>query len=174
LRSVVASRIAYRENKDVNKRILLPLDGSTMAEQALPHAIEQAERFRSELILLRAIGPSTHGNGLSPMELGWVQEQAGEWARDYLESIATQVRTRGVPVKVVIIRDPPHEAITQFAEMNGVDLIVICSRGHSGPSRWLMGSVADRVVRGATVPVLLVRASEQRNIGKARREASRE
>jgi nucleotide-binding universal stress UspA family protein len=142
----------------MHKRILLPLDGSTMAEQALPHAVEQAERFRAELILLQAISPWLAGSGLSPLELGWVQDQAGEWARDYLASIATQVRTRGIPVKVVIIRDPPHEAITQFAEANGVDLIVICSRGQSGPSRWLMGSVADRVVRGATSPVLLVRA----------------
>ncbi|MGD2205658.1 MAG: universal stress protein [Anaerolineae bacterium] len=141
----------------MHKRVLLPLDGSTLAEQALPHAVEQAERFRSELVLLRAIGPSLPGSGLSPMELGWVQEQAGEWARDYLESIATQVRTQGVPVKVIIVQDPPHKAITQFAKTNGVDLIVLCSRGQSGPSRWLMGSVADRVVRGATTPVLLVR-----------------
>jgi nucleotide-binding universal stress UspA family protein len=102
------------------------------------------------------------------MELGLVQEQAGEWARDYLESIATRIRTRGVPVKIAIVRDPPHEAITQFAETNGVDLIVICSRGQSGPSRWLMGSVADRVVRGAAVPVLLVRASEK-NAGQGAR-----
>jgi nucleotide-binding universal stress UspA family protein len=54
--------------------------------------------------------------------------------------------------------------------MNGVDLIVICSRGQSGPSRWLMGSVADQVVRGATVPVLLVQASEQERNGKATQE----
>jgi nucleotide-binding universal stress UspA family protein len=156
----------------MHKRVLLPLDGSTMAEQALPHAVEQAERFRSELVLLRAVSPVLPDNGLSPMELGWVQEQAGEWARDYLESIATQVRTRGVPVKVVIIRDPAHEAITEFAEANDVDLIVICSRGQSGPSRWLMGSVADRVVRGAAVPVLLVRASERNHFGTPTQEAA--
>jgi nucleotide-binding universal stress UspA family protein len=153
----------------MHKQILLPLDGSTMAEQALPHAVEQAVRFRSELVLFRAISPLLPGSGLSPMELGWVQEQATEWARDYLESIATQVRARGVPVKVIIVRNPPHEAITEFAETNGVDLIVICSRGQSGPSRWLMGSVADRVVRGASTPVLLVRAAEQeREVGAAR------
>jgi hypothetical protein len=60
-----------------------------MAERALPYAVEQAERFRSELILLRAVGSSLNGNGLSPVELGWVQDQMGEWARDYLVSIAT-------------------------------------------------------------------------------------
>jgi nucleotide-binding universal stress UspA family protein len=149
----------------MNKRVLLPLDGSTMAEQALAFAVEQAERFRAELILLRAISPLLPGADLSS-EFAWVQEQTGEWAREYLESIATQVRTRGIPVKVVIVREHPHEAITQFAEASSVDLIVICSRGQSGPSRWLMGSVADRVVRGATMPVLLVRASEQEHNSK--------
>ena len=105
------------------------------------------------------------------MELGWLQDQASDWARDYLESIATWVRTRGISVKVVVIRDTPHEAIIQFAETNEVDLIVICSRGQSGPSRWLMGSVADRVVRGATVPVLLVRAPEQSHSARGERVA---
>jgi nucleotide-binding universal stress UspA family protein len=153
----------------MHERVLLPLDGSIMAEQALPYAVAQAKRFRSELILLRVVG-SLNGNGQSPVELGWVQDQMGQWARDYLESIATQVRAEGIPVKAVVLQAPPHEAITQFAEVNGVGLIVICSRGQSGPSRWLMGSVADRVVRGAAVPVLLVRASEQKSGGKAKGE----
>jgi nucleotide-binding universal stress UspA family protein len=157
----------------MHKRVLLPLDGSAMAEQALPYAVAQAERFRSELILLRAVGSSlSNVDGLSPVDLGWVQEQMAEWARDYLESIATEVRTRGVPVRLVVSRDPPHVAITQFAEANGVDLIVICSRGESGTSRWLMGNVADRVVRGATTPVLLVRASAQKDHGKAKGRVS--
>ena len=156
----------------MHKRVLLPLDGSAMAEQALPHAVAQAERFRAELILLRAVRPFVNGNGQSPVELGWAEELASEWAHDYLESIATEVRTRGVTVRLVVSRDPAHEAITQFAEANDVDLIVICSRGESGPSRWLMGSVADRVVRGATIPVMLVRASTQINRGSAEGKAS--
>jgi nucleotide-binding universal stress UspA family protein len=146
----------------MHRRILLPLDGSVLAERALPYAVAQAERFRSDLVLLRAVAAPPSGNGPIPMEPGWAQDQVSDWARDYLESIANRFRTQGVPVKVVVIRNPPHEAIIQFAETNKVDLIVICSRGHSGPSRWLMGGVADRVVRGATVPVLLVRAPEQK------------
>jgi nucleotide-binding universal stress UspA family protein len=154
----------------MHKRVLLPLDGSSMAEQALPHAVEQAKRSRSELTLLRAICRLLPGSGLSSMETGCVQELACDWARDYLESIATQVRTRGIPVKVVILRAPPHEAITQFAETNGIGLIVLCSRGQSERSHWLRGSVADRVVREATIPVLLVQA--QSNSGQ-QPEASR-
>jgi nucleotide-binding universal stress UspA family protein len=58
----------------------------------------------------------------------------------------------------VTVEGYPHHEIVGFAEENQIDLIVICTRGLSGLSRWLMGSVADRVVRGATVPVLLVQA----------------
>jgi hypothetical protein len=54
----------------MHKRVLLPLDSSVMAEQALPYAIAQAERFRSDLILMRAVGSSLNGKGLSPVELG--------------------------------------------------------------------------------------------------------
>lgn len=154
----------------MHKRVLLPLDGSSLAEHALPYAVEQAKRFRSELILLRATGSSLKSSGLLPTELGGGHEQIGAWARDYLESVATWVRTQGVPVRVIVLQEPPHEAITGFAETNGVDLIVICSRGQSGPSRWLMGSVADRVVRGASAPVLLVQAQSN---GRQQPEASR-
>jgi nucleotide-binding universal stress UspA family protein len=145
----------------MDARILVPLNGSMIAEQALPHAVAQAERIRSDLILLRAVAAPANGNGLIPMEPGWVQDQASEWVR--VECIATRVRTPGVPVKVFVIRDPPHEAIIQLVETNDVDLIVICSGGQSGPSRWLMGSVVDRVVREATVPVLLVAAPEKKH-----------
>jgi nucleotide-binding universal stress UspA family protein len=80
-------------------------------------------------------------------------------AREYLENIAAGLQEQGIPVQVVIIEGRPHTEILRFAETDQVDLIVICSRGRSGFSRWLMGSVADRVVRGASTPVLLVRSS---------------
>jgi nucleotide-binding universal stress UspA family protein len=79
-------------------------------------------------------------------------------ARDYLERVAAGIRERGTEVKVVVTEEAPAAAITQYAETNQVDLIALCSRGRTGPSRWLMGGVADRIVRGARVPVLLVRA----------------
>ncbi|MGD9049783.1 MAG: universal stress protein [Anaerolineae bacterium] len=60
-----------------------------------------------------------------------------------------------------MIQGQPGLAIVRFADTNAVDLIVICTRGRSGFSRWLMGSVADRVVRGATAPVLLIPADRE-------------
>jgi nucleotide-binding universal stress UspA family protein len=82
-------------------------------------------------------------------------------AREYLERVATGVRERGVSVRVVTVEGNPHEGIVSCTEAEQVDLIVICTRGHSGLTRWLMGSVADRVVRGASVPVLLVSARQE-------------
>jgi len=100
------------------KQILLPLDGSPLAEQALPHAIAVAEHFQSELTLLRVLTP--------------------------------------LPI-------PPatSEAAQKRAENAIADMIVMCTRGESGLSRWLMGSVSDRVMRGANVPVLMIRAQKQ-------------
>jgi nucleotide-binding universal stress UspA family protein len=79
-------------------------------------------------------------------------------AHEYLERVAAKVKEHGIPVQVATTEGHTPVEIVRFAEANEVDLIVMCTRGHSGFSRWLMGSVADRVVCGASVPVLLVRA----------------
>ncbi len=143
------------------KRVLLPLDGSPLAEQALPHAIAQARNSQAELVLLRVVEPFDRGTGLSLAAHERLNEQAAIWAREYLEPIAADVQQQGIRVQVVIVEGRPHVQIAEFAEGNQVDLIVISARGKSGLSRWLMGSVADRIVRGATVPVLLVRALKE-------------
>ena len=142
------------------KHVLIPLDGSPLAEQALPHAIAQAVCFGAELVLLRVVVPFTHVSGVSLANLQEINQQAVAWAREYLESIAVGVRERGISVQVAVTEGQSHPEITQFAEENQIDLIVLSTRGRSGFSRWLIGSVADRVVRGATVPVLLVRVRE--------------
>ena len=147
------------------KRVLLPLDGSAIAEQALPHAVAQAEHFRAELILLRVLEPFPHVRGLSHADLARIREQTQEWASEYLDGIAEIPRQRGVAIQKASIEGPANTAILQYAEANQVDLIVLCTRGRSGVSRWLMGSVADRVVRGANVPVLLVRAVQEEKLG---------
>jgi nucleotide-binding universal stress UspA family protein len=140
------------------KRILLPLDGSGLAEQSLPHAVAHAESFGAELILLRVLEPILPTGTIAPLATAKRAENLTEaWAREYLARIATDVQERGVTVSTVIIEGRPRTKILEFAEENQVDLIVMSTRGLSGPSRWLMGGVADRVVRGSNVPVLLVR-----------------
>ena len=142
------------------ERILLPLDGSPVAEQALPYAVAQAKRFGAELILLRVVEPFPHVRGLSAGDLSRIKRQTAEWSRTYLERLAHRVREEGIAVQTGTVEGQPNLAILEFSETKQVDLIVICTRGRSGLSRWLMGSIADRVVRGARTPVLLVRAGK--------------
>jgi nucleotide-binding universal stress UspA family protein len=143
------------------KRVLIPLDGSLMAEQALPHAVAQAKQFHAELILLRVVEPFAHARGMSLADLEQIRRQTTIWIDEYLERIAADIQQQEVLVRKVTIDGHPHTGIAEFAETNQVDLIVMSTRGQSGLSRWLMGSVADRVVRGANVPVLLVRARRE-------------
>jgi nucleotide-binding universal stress UspA family protein len=143
------------------KRLLLSLDGSALAEQALPHAVAQAEHFQAELILLKVLEPLAKKHNISLEAAARVEQATHELAREYLERVAAGPREKGLSVRVVTAEGNPHEAIVSCAEAEQVDLIVICTRGHSGISRWLIGSVADRVVRGAGVPVLLVSARQE-------------
>jgi nucleotide-binding universal stress UspA family protein len=142
------------------KRVLLALDGSELAEYALPHAVAQADRFGAELVLLRVLEPFPRAGILWQEDVDRAEKQAMDQSRAYLQEIAVTVQDRGLALESTVIQGQPGLAIVRFAEMNGMDLIVICTRGRSGFSRWLMGSVADRVVRGATVPVLLIPAGE--------------
>ncbi len=143
------------------KRILLPLDGSPLAEQALPHTIAIAERFQSELILLQVIVPLPRPPTTAEAAILRAEEATAVLVREYLEHVAASVQEHGITVQVITIEGRPHFQILQYAETNQVDMIVMCSRGQSGLSRWMIGSVADRVMRGANVPVLLLRAQKK-------------
>lgn len=139
-------------------KILLPLDGSALAEQALPYAVAQAERFGAQLILLKVIPPLLEAR--SPqMEAG-----AAAKVQQELAPIADRVRAAGVEVKIISIEGGggtgPAPTIVCYAAQNEIDLIVMCTRGHGGFKRWALGSTADGVVQKAPVPVLLVRVGE--------------
>ena len=143
------------------KRIVVPLDGSSLAEQALPHAVAQAAQFGAELILLKVLAPLPEVVFSAPAAVLNAAKMSGQLARDYLEDMAAGLWGQGIAVQVAVVEGEPYVQIIRYAEEQGTDMIVISTRGQSGFSRWLLGSVADRVVRGATVPVLLVRCREE-------------
>jgi nucleotide-binding universal stress UspA family protein len=140
------------------KRLLVPLDGSKLAEQTLPHAAAQAERFGAEIVLLKVLGPLPEPSMAGRGAVRSAEEASAQLAQDYLEGVAAGLREQGLPTQAVTVEGRPYVEIIRFAEEKDVDLIVMSTRGYSGLSRWLLGSVADRVVRGATVPILLVQA----------------
>jgi len=140
------------------KRILLPLDGSDVAEQALPHAIAVATSFKAELNLIQVIPPVSINVGVYKSALDQAEMSICKMAQDYLDGIATRFHDSNIVVKTTTILGAPQVQIVRFAEKNSVDLIVICSRWHSDVNSWLMGSIVDNVCRGVNIPVLLIRA----------------
>jgi nucleotide-binding universal stress UspA family protein len=140
------------------KRILVPLDGSKLAEQALPHAAAHAAAFGAEIMLLKVLGPLPEPSMSSPRAVRSAEAASAQLAREYLEGVAAGLLEEGLAVQALTVEGKPYMQIIRFAEEHDVDLIVMSTRGHSGLSRWLLGSVADRVARGATVPLLLIQA----------------
>lgn len=136
------------------QRILVPLDGSALSEAALPWAEVLAERTGATLILLRAAVV----RGLLTNDLLQAEVQAVREAEAYVERMAEPLRARGRSVEVAVPYGEPGEAIVEASTWRLADAIVMATHGRSGLGRWVYGSVADHVLRRATVPVFLVRA----------------
>ncbi|MGD9147734.1 MAG: universal stress protein [Anaerolineae bacterium] len=147
------------------QRILVPLDGSKLAEQALPHAAVHAGKFGAEVVLLKVLGPLAEPSMAGRGPVLRAEEASARLARDYLQGLAAGLREQGLSVQTETVEGKPYLEIVRFAEEKEIDLIVMSTRGHSGLSRWLLGSVTDRVVRGATVPLLLVHCREGAGVG---------
>ena len=145
------------------KHILIALDGSRFAERAVDPALQLALRFESQVTLLRAAAPVPQpvvmGPGLNLAHLD-LQRRAAELemkeAEAYLDSIRRQWSGLGIPVRVEVTRGDPAEMIVDSAASVDADLIVMTTHGRSGLKRLIYGSVAEGVLRGSPVPVLLI------------------
>ena len=147
------------------KKILVPLDGSKLAESVLPHVeslatcspgaevmlVSVTERVTGFRVVDDYSEPS--GERLAPEAVG-KQERA---ARKYLGRIAKDLEAKGIKVLTEVLLGKPAEEITLFATNEGCDLIVMASHGRSGPSRWAHGSVAEKVFRANCAPLLMVK-----------------
>lgn len=144
------------------KQILVPLDGSELAEAALPHARELAKAFHATISLMTVIEPiflSPEPGVIGPVvNVALNIEDETRSASQYLEKIAEQLRAEVPEVHIVIRQGHAASHICDYAEEIKADVIVMSTHGRSGIQRWVYGSVADRVLRGAKVPVLLIRA----------------
>ena len=137
-------------------QILLPMDGSPLAEQAIAQAVIYADHFKAELILVKVLEPLAKSINLPQRAARQAEEETRELAHEYLERLAAGIRDKGVSVRVVTLAGSPHVEIAKFVEIEKIGLVVISTRGKSRLSRWLIGSVAARVVRSVNVPVLLI------------------
>ncbi|MEZ4867069.1 MAG: universal stress protein [Caldilineaceae bacterium] len=146
--------------QDKLQTILLPLDGSAVAERALPEAQTLASINGVRLLLLQVIQAMDEGNRrlLFPDEVAAASALADARAEatTYLAGIAQQTEAAGVACTYRVAVADPANAICTTAAEEGADLIVMGTHGRSGLKRWVYGSVANKVLRGATCPLLLV------------------
>ena len=148
-------------------KIMVPLDGSELAECVLPHVESIATGCKvANVVFVRVMRPiqlqaSIPADGIfgfDEKKLAQMEEQRKQSADAYLKKIVESSRIEGAVVSYEVLEGSVAATISHWAEENGVDLIVIASHGRSGISRWVYGNVADRVLRSACVPVLIIRA----------------
>jgi nucleotide-binding universal stress UspA family protein len=148
---------------DAPHRIVVPLDGSALAEQAIPLAAAVAQQAGAAVTVVYSVAwaamamadPAGYGAAMVTADLLTQAEADG---RAYLAEVRERLRAQNLSAQAVVRIDPAADAILTVATEQQADVIVMCTHGRSGLGRWVLGSVADRVLRGATIPVLLVRA----------------
>jgi nucleotide-binding universal stress UspA family protein len=134
-------------------KILVPLDGSPLAEAALPTAIDLAGTLGARILLLRAAQAHTLP-GVDPTE---AEVKVVREAETYLGQVKTRLATSVGDVETAVWYGPAAVAIIEAAQFHHVSLIVMTTHGRTGLGRLIMGSVAESVLRGTATPILLVR-----------------
>jgi nucleotide-binding universal stress UspA family protein len=140
-------------------KILVPLDGSELAEQVLPHVTQLAGCTGAEIVLLRVPTEPMFDYIVPDPEIAVEMRRDLETgAQAYLAEISEELRSMGLRCSVMVAWGTPiHDTILDVARQVQADLITMSTHGRSGFARMVIGSIADEVVRHAPVPVLLVR-----------------
>lgn len=160
---IAISQETSRRREEMFQRILVPLDGSVRAEQAIPVAARIARASNAEIVLLQivrptidyAYGPSFMGTDGSPIQQA-IEDDLNE-AKMYLTGIANTPQMAELATTVITDEGSPAERIFATIESYECDLVVMNSHGYTGFKRWMLGSVAEKVAGHAMVPVLVLR-----------------
>ena len=127
------------------EKILVPLDGSEIAEGAIPYVEGVARRLHSEVILLTACLPG---------------ESLERPLKAYLEKRTEELQALGIKASPLVVWGNTANEILDFSEKNDIGLIIISTHGRTGPSVWPLGSIANKVLQRSHIPVLLIRSRE--------------
>lgn len=161
-RSAARKSAPRTSNIDLN-RILVPIDFSEHAKKALQYAIPFAEQFKSSIDLLYVVEPTIYPADFSFGQVGFpsVEDELRERGAEELKAlIQKEIGTR-VEARCAVRTGKAFNEIDQYARDELIDLIIIATHGHSGMEHVLFGSTAEKVVRYAPCPVLVVRLSEK-------------
>jgi nucleotide-binding universal stress UspA family protein len=140
--------------------ILLPLDGSSLAERVLPHAISLSEAFNSKLTLLRVVYQEKDADQnriINPIDWNMRKSEADA----YLRIVQNRLKELDIDSEIQIVEGHPAQEIIEFAKHANVDMIVLSSHGKSGPSSWNINSTVQKVLLRAYMPLMIIRAYQE-------------
>jgi nucleotide-binding universal stress UspA family protein len=145
------------------KKLLVPLDGSEFSARILEHVKVIASGCKVPEVILLMVGPTRRVADVYMS--GQAYEEGKDWVGDsikiktafmeYLSQVVADLKQTGIAAETVILWGNPAEEIVNYIENNQVDLVMMSTHGRSGASRWLLGSVTQRVVRHSIAPVFV-------------------
>ena len=147
----------YRDHHVRLTKIMVPLDGSPPGDAVLPHVEDLALRLSLTVSLARVVTPpSLFWMDSYPESLGEAEKTMRAEAESYLDSVAQRLRVRGLEVESKVLVGHPATSLIEYLDKTPHDIIAMATRGRTGISRWMLGSVTDALVRGSGDPVLVV------------------
>lgn len=151
------------DDESLERTILVPLDGSPLAESVLPHVetlAKQRGTQATDIVLLaicEPIVPPAVYPVVAPVDLEADLSRAKQSDMGYLAGVEGRLKENGIEARAVVLVGKPADEIVDYGKNNPCDLIVMATHGRSGISRWVYGSVAEKLLSGASSPILLVR-----------------
>jgi len=139
--------------------ILVPLDGSPLAECVLPHAVAMSRAFDAKIVLLHILEKNRTGASAQLFDLLNWQINKTE-AKLYLERIGDRLRKSDLRTEAIVLEGPVAESITEFAQSQGMKLVILSSHGQSGLKKWGISSVTHKIILSAPTSVLIARAPQ--------------
>jgi nucleotide-binding universal stress UspA family protein len=143
-------------------KVMVPLDGSELAECVFPHVEAFIKGFRlTEVVFVRVIEPFKLSTSSGYTRIEQVKEDEAtrqSAAKEYLDQVVDRLKHEGILLQNEVLVGKVADSLTDYARKSNIDLIIMATHGRSGVTRWVMGSIADKILRSSNIPVLMVRA----------------
>jgi nucleotide-binding universal stress UspA family protein len=148
----------------VYRRIMVPLDGSKLAECVLPHTETLAKLSKASIELVHVIEPlelpTRGGIALSIDDIKQIESHTQNDTESYLHGIVERLKLAGIKARSKILIGKAADSLVDYIHKSNFDLLIMATHGRSGISRWIWGSVAEKILHSSSIPVLLVRPPE--------------
>jgi nucleotide-binding universal stress UspA family protein len=146
------------------QKIMVPLDGSQVAECVIPHIETIAGKSDASVELVTVIEPleiPTRGKiALSDDEIKQIDAEGRKEAHKYLDQVSARLKQSGVNARAVLLTGKAADSLVRYANNNAVDIIIMATHGRSGISKLFWGSVAEKILRATAIPVLLIKTAD--------------